>query len=326
VQKFLTNGGALLVKVLLTLNRLFYRAAPRLRERVERLGFEFTFMDSNRLTRQDLLTHIKDVHIYIAGVEKADRELIDAAPELRYIMKFGAGIDNIDVEYANEKGILVTNAPGQNASAVADLAFGLLLSGARSIPQSNAAVKAGLWQSAMGYELDGKTLGLIGFGEIGKKVARRASGFNMNVLAYGTYKDYNAAKRLNVRFAELDDLLTKSDFVCISTSLRPATYHLINQEKLAKMKKTAYLINIARGEVVDESALIQALEQKQIRGAALDVFETEPPAARITGLDNVICTAHIGGATYESIRRIEEVTYQNIKRFIEKQPPAFRVL
>lgn len=240
-------------------------------------------------------------------------------------MKFGAGIDNIDVEYANEKGILVTNAPGQNASAVADLAFGLLLSGARSIPQSNAAVKAGLWQAAMGYELDGKTLGLIGFGEIGKKVARRAAGFNMNVLAYGTYKDYNAAKRLNVRFAELDDLLEKSDFVCISTSLRPATYHLINQEKLAKMKKTAYLINIARGEVVDESALIQALEQKQIRGAALDVFETEPPAARIAGLSNVICTAHIGGATYESIRRIEEMTYQNIKRFIEKQQPAFRV-
>ena len=289
-----------MVKVLLTLNGLFYRAAPLLKERVERLGAEFAFLDSNRLARQDLLTHIKDAHIYIAGVEKVDRELIDAAPELRYIMKFGAGIDNIDVEYASEKGILVTNAPGQNASAVADLAFGLLLSGARLIPQSNAAVKAGLWQPAMGYELDGKTLGLIGFGEIGKKVARRASGFNMNVLAYGTYKDYNAAKRLNVRFAELDDLL-------------------------AKMKKTAYLVNIARGEVVDESALIQALEQKQIRGAALDVFETEPPAARITGLDNVICTAHIGGATYESIRRIEEVTYQNIKRFIEKQPPAFRV-
>ena len=296
-----------------------------MRERVERLGAEFAFLDSNRLTRQDLLTHIKDVHIYIAGVEKADQVLIDAAPGLRYIMKFGAGIDNIDVEYANEKGILVTNAPGQNASAVADLAFGLLLSGARSIPQSNAAVKAGLWQAAMGYELDGKTLGLIGFGEIGKKVARRAAGFNMNVLAYGTYKDYNAAKRLNVRFAELDDLLEKSDFVCISTSLRPATYHLINQEKLAKMKKTAYLINIARGEVVDESALIQALEQKQIRGAALDVLETEPPAARIAGLSNVICTAHIGGATYESIRRIEEMTYQNIKRFIEKQQPAFRV-
>lgn len=170
-----------MVKVLLTLNGLFYRAAPRLRERVERLGAEFAFLDSNRLTRQDLLTHIKDVHIYIAGVEKADRELIDAAPGFRYIMKFGAGIDNIDVEYANEKGILVTNAPGQNASAVADLAFGLLLSGARSIPQSNAAVKAGLWQAAMGYELDGKTLGLIGFGEIGKKVARRAAGFNMNV-------------------------------------------------------------------------------------------------------------------------------------------------
>ncbi|ARC63436.1 putative 2-hydroxyacid dehydrogenase [Bacillus licheniformis] len=101
-----------MVKVLLTLNGLFYRAAPRLRERVERLGAEFAFLDSNRLTRQDLLTHIKDVHIYIAGVEKADRELIDAAPGLRYIMKFGAGIDNIDVEYANEKGILVTNAPG----------------------------------------------------------------------------------------------------------------------------------------------------------------------------------------------------------------------
>lgn len=120
MQTFLTNGGVLLVKVLLTLNGLFYRAAPLLKEKVERLGAEFAFLDSNRLTRQDLLTHIKDVHIYIAGVEKADRELIDAAPELRYIMKFGAGIDNIDVEYANEKGILVTNAPGQNASAVAD--------------------------------------------------------------------------------------------------------------------------------------------------------------------------------------------------------------
>ncbi|WP_327834447.1 NAD(P)-dependent oxidoreductase [Bacillus swezeyi] len=134
------------------------------------------------------------------------------------------------------------------------LGFRLLLSGARSIPQSNAAVKSGLWHVSMGYELDGKTLRLIGFGEIGKKIARRALGFNMNMLAYGTYKDYKAAKRLNVRFSKLDDVLAKSDFVCISTSLRPDTYHLINEERIAKMKKTAFLINIVRGEVVDENA------------------------------------------------------------------------
>lgn len=227
--------------------------------------------------------------------------------------------------YARQKGISVTNAPGQNASSVADLAFGLLLAGARSIPQTNAAVKNGFWKISMGYELDGKTLGLIGFGEIGKRIARRASGFNMNIMAYGTYKDYKSAKQLNVRFAELDDLLAKSDFVCISTSLRPETFHLMNEERLAKMKNTAFLINIARGEVIDENALIQALEQKKIRGAALDVFETEPPSARVTSLPNVICTSHIGGATFESIRRIEKITSENIGRFIGNEPLTFTV-
>ncbi|ATH93679.1 phosphoglycerate dehydrogenase [Bacillus glycinifermentans] len=314
-----------MAKVLVTLSELFYRAAPRLKEKIEELGAECLFLDSKNVSREALLTRIKDVDIYVLGVEKADRELIDAAGKLRYIIKFGAGVDNIDVAYARQKGISVTNAPGQNASSVADLAFGLLLAGARSIPQTNAAVKNGFWKISMGYELDGKTLGLIGFGEIGKRIARRASGFNMNIMAYGTYKDYKSAKQLNVRFAELDDLLAKSDFVCISTSLRPETFHLMNEERLAKMKNTAFLINIARGEVIDENALIQALEQKKIRGAALDVFETEPPSARVTSLPNVICTSHIGGATFESIRRIEKITSENIGRFIGNEPLTFTV-
>lgn len=314
-----------MAKVLVTLSELFYRAAPRLKEKIEVLGAECLFLDSKNVSREALLTRIKDVDIYVLGVEKADRELIDAAGKLRYIIKFGAGVDNIDVAYARQKGISVTNAPGQNASSVADLAFGLLLAGARSIPQTNAAVKNGFWKISMGYELDGKTLGLIGFGEIGKRIARRASGFNMNIMAYGTYKDYKSAKQLNVRFAELDDLLAKSDFVCISTSLRPETFHLMNEERLAKMKNTAFLINIARGEVIDENALIQALEQKKIRGAALDVFETEPPSARVTSLPNVICTSHIGGATFESIRRIEKITSENIGRFIGNEPLTFTV-
>ena len=314
-----------MAKVLVTLTELFYRAAPRLKEKIEELGAECLFLDSKNVSREALLTRIKDVDIYVLGVEKADRELIDAAGKLRYIIKFGAGVDNIDVAYARQKGISVTNAPGQNASSVADLAFGLLLAGARSIPQTNAAVKNGFWKISMGYELDGKTLGLIGFGEIGKRIARRASGFNMNIMAYGTYKDYKSAKQLNVRFAELDDLLAKSDFVCISTSLRPETFHLMNEERLAKMKNTAFLINIARGEVIDENALIQALEQKKIWGAALDVFETEPPSARVTSLPNVICTSHIGGATFESIRRIEKITSENIGRFIGNEPLTFTV-
>ncbi|KKB73948.1 MULTISPECIES: phosphoglycerate dehydrogenase [Bacillus] len=314
-----------MAKVLVTLSELFYRAAPRLKEKIEELGAECLFLDSENVRREALITHVKDVDIYVLGVEKADRELIDAAGKLRYIIKFGAGVDNIDVAYARQKGISVTNAPGQNASSVADLAFGLLLAGARSIPRTNDDVKNGIWKISMGYELDGKTLGLIGFGEIGKKIARRASGFNMNIMAYGTYKDYKSAKQLNVRFAELDDLLAKSDFVCISTSLRPETFHLVNEERLAKMKNTAFLINIARGEVIDENALIQALEQKKIRGAALDVFETEPPSARVTSLPNVICTSHIGGATFESIRRIEKITSENIERFLGNEPLTFTV-
>lgn len=314
-----------MAKVLVTLSELFYRAAPRLKEKIEEPGAECLFLDSENVRREALITHVKDVDIYVLGVEKADRELIDAAGKLRYIIKFGAGVDNIDVAYARQKGISVTNAPGQNASSVADLAFGLLLAGARSIPRTNDDVKNGIWKISMGYELDGKTLGLIGFGEIGKKIARRASGFNMNIMAYGTYKDYKSAKQLNVRFAELDDLLAKSDFVCISTSLRPETFHLVNEERLAKMKNTAFLINIARGEVIDENALIQALEQNKIRGAALDVFETEPPSARVTSLPNVICTSHIGGATFESIRRIEKITSENIERFLGNEPLTFTV-
>jgi D-3-phosphoglycerate dehydrogenase len=304
--------------VLLSLSEVFVEENKKISEELTKLGAEVTSIVTKKAC---LLDYVHDAEIIITGVEKIDKKVIEAAPKLKYISKFGTGVDSIDLKLAAEKGITVTNTPGQNASSVADLAFGLMLSISRNLAKSNTLVKNGQWKLLMGNELEGKRLGIIGFGEIGKKIAKRATGFDMDIVAFGNYRDEQAAEKLGVQFIELEELLKESDYVVISTNLKKSTYHLLNKDRLALMKKSAYLINISRGDLIDENALMDCLKANGIKGAALDVFSKEPPLnLELAQLDNIICSSHIGGATEECSKRIEAVILDNMKSYLNKQP------
>lgn len=305
-------------KALLTLGKSFFDAYPKLKDDLESLGLDLrALVDSDEPVRKDLIIgNIGDAEIYIMGVEKVDKDVFDAAPKLKYIAKHGAGIDNIDLEEAKRRGIIITYTPGQNAAAVADLAMGLILGIARQIPAAAAKVKSGGWQLFMGYELEGKTIGIVGLGAIGKKVALRALGFGMTVLAYDPVQDAQFAEKHSITYADLDTVLGNADFVSLHLPLGPSTHHLINAEKLRRMKPSAYLVNTARGPIIDERDLISALRNRTIRGAALDVFDSEPPSRELLKLDNVLLTPHIGGSTYECARRLGEITVRNVDNYL----------
>jgi phosphoglycerate dehydrogenase-like enzyme len=308
------------MNVLFLVRDAFVEAYPRLIEETEKMCSNVTVMKTDHdVKKEDLLREAANAHIIVVAVVKIDREVIDAAPNLQYIIKFGAGFDNIDAIYAAEKGITVTNAPGQNADSAADLAFGLMLAGSRSIPQKDREVKNNVWNNTLGNEVHNKKLGIIGFGSIGQAIAKRASGFSMDVMAYGNYRDTEAASRLNVRFTDLNRLLADADYIILSTSLTEKNRHLINRDTLKRMKSSAFLINISRGGLIHEGDLTKALKEGRIKGAALDVFDVEPPENELSKLTNVIATPHIGGATYEAIVNISEITIANIQRYIEKE-------
>ncbi|WP_141433882.1 2-hydroxyacid dehydrogenase [Bacillus sp. 03113] len=309
------------MKVLFSVGKAYYPIHESFVQRIKDLGVDVTVLmvDENK-SKELIIENIKNATIYITAVALADREVIDAAPELKYIIKTGTGVDNIDVAYATQKGIIVSNAAGQNANAVAELAIGLMISLSRTIPQLDQKTKDGKWVQSTGFELKDKTLGIIGFGSIGQIIAHYAKVFDMKMIAYGNHRDDAAANKLGVNFVEFDQLLSDSDYIVVGTSLKKSTYHLIDKQALSKMKESAFLINISRGAVVDGKALFEALEQRKISGAALDVFETEPPTEELHHLDNLIATPHVGGTTLESANRIAEVTVENIRRFVHHEP------
>jgi D-3-phosphoglycerate dehydrogenase len=234
---------------------------------------------------------------------KVTAEVLAAGERLRVVGRAGTGVDNIDVDAATRRGIVVVNAPASNSVAVAELTIGMILGLARQIPQSHGSLAGGKWErnKFMGFEVRGKTLGLVGLGRIGAEVARRARGLEMNVLAYDPVVSTDRAAGLGVTLAALDEMLAQSDFISLHVPLIEATRNLINAERLALMKPTAYLLNAARGGIVDEAALFDALEQQRIGGAALDVFEKEPPKnSPLIGHPRVIATPHLGASTVEA--------------------------
>ena len=257
------------------------------------------------LSPEELKKEIEDADaLIIRSGTKVTKEIIDHAKRLKVIGRAGTGLDNVDVAKATEKGIVVMNVPGGNTLSAAEHTFALILSLARRIPQANAAVKSGVWdrKKFMGVELNGKVLGVIGLGRIGSIVAERALCFKMKVLGYDPFVSPEVAKERGIELVSLDELLSKSDFVTIHTPLTKETYHLLNKERISKMKKGAYLINCARGGIVDENALYEALVSGHLAGAALDVFEKEPvpPDYPLLKLDNVVVTPHLGASTLEA--------------------------
>ncbi|MGD9763037.1 MAG: phosphoglycerate dehydrogenase [Candidatus Binatia bacterium] len=242
--------------------------------------------------------------VIVRSASTVTREVIEAGRKLRVIGRAGIGVDNIDVEAATRRGIAVINTPGGNNVTTAEHAISMLLALARAIPQATASMKAGKWEKSKftGSEVYNKLLGIVGIGNIGRLVAARAQGLMMRVVAYDPFLTEEKARELGVELVGLDALLRRADFVSIHTPLLPETRHLIDAEALAKMKPTALLVNCARGGIVDEVALANALRGKRLAGAALDVFEQEPVPADhpLLALDNVICTPHLGAATREA--------------------------
>jgi D-3-phosphoglycerate dehydrogenase len=271
-------------------------------------------------TKDNLNAEIADADaLIVRSATKVTAELLDRAPRLRAVGRAGVGVDNIDLDAATTRGVLVMSTPGGNAVSVAEHTFALLLALARQVPRLDKAMHEGKWEksSAAGTEVRGKTLGLIGLGRIGSEVAIRADAFDMRVLGYDPYISEAAAREVQVELVPLDKLLAESDFVSLHTALSPATQNLINAETLAKMKKGARIINAARGELIDEAALAAALKGSHLAGAALDVFVQEPPKdSPLLGMANVIATPHVAGSTAEAQEEVGTQVAVQVKDYL----------
>jgi D-3-phosphoglycerate dehydrogenase len=257
--------------------------------------------------------------LIVRSATKVTAELLEQAPKLRVVGRAGVGVDNIDVEAATHRGILVMNTPGGNAVSVAEHTFALMLAMARSVPQSNASIHAGRWEKsgAAGTELRGKTLGLVGLGRVGTEVARRARGLEMKVLAHDPYVTPAAAREVEVELVALDELLKRADVISLHTSLSAATEKMFGAAAFAKMKRGARLVNCARGELIDEAALAEALKSGQIAAAAVDTFAEEPPKnSPLIGLANLIATPHIAGSTAEAQEEVGTAVAQQVRDYL----------
>jgi D-3-phosphoglycerate dehydrogenase len=258
--------------------------------------------------------------LIVRSASTVTKDVVEAASKLRVIGRAGIGVDNIDVEAATRRGIAVMNTPGGNNVTTAEHAISMLLSLARSIPQATASMKGGKWEKTKftGSEISNKTLGIVGVGNIGRLVAERAQGLKMKVMAYDPFITEQKAREMGIELATLDAVLQRADFISIHTPLLPETRNLIDAAALAKMKPTARLVNCARGGIVDEVALADALRNKKLAGAALDVFEQEPVATDnpLLGLDNVVCTPHLGAATAEAQVAVSVAIAEQIVDFL----------
>jgi D-3-phosphoglycerate dehydrogenase / 2-oxoglutarate reductase len=258
------------------------------------------------MTFDELRSRVGDIDAVVAGVDTWNEAVFRLAPRLKVISRFGVGVDNIDVEVARRFGIKVTNAGGINANAVAELTIGLLLSAMRAIPALYQSTRAGRWDRFVGEELVGRTVGLLGFGNIAQKIARKLSGFDVEVIAYDKYPNVEAAQRLAVSMVGVDELLRRADVVCLMLPSLKETRRFMDAHRFAQMKVGAYFVNTARGALVDEPALAQALASGRIRAAAIDVYEVEPVKADnpLLCLDSIVTTPHTAAETYEVYREV----------------------
>lgn len=260
--------------------------------------------------------------LIVRNQTRVNADLLAAASKLLVIGRAGAGLDNIEVPAATAKGIVVVSTPDQNSISVAELALGMMFALARKIPAANQSTHGGGWerQKFVGTELYGKNFGVVGIGRIGFLTAMRARAMGMNVLAHDNYvsPDAVAVAETRAELLGLDELLAQSDFVSCHTPLTPETRQFFNYEKFCRMKPTAFFLNLARGEVVDEAGLIRALQEKKIAGAGLDVREKEPPAASaLAGMENVILTPHIAAFTREAQGRVVAAVCQDVAAVLE---------
>jgi len=245
--------------------------------------------------------------LVVRSATKVTASLMAAAPQLKVVARAGTGVDNVDVPAATERGIVVMNAPGANSISVAELALAFMLSLARQIPAADGSMKRGVWEKKKltGEELRGKTLGIVGLGRIGQEVGARARAFGMALVAHDPFISEQVAGTLGIELLSLDDLCATSDYITLHLPSTPETRHLFNATRLAHCKAGVRIVNTARGELIDEKALADAIEARQVAGAGLDVFESEPPADwRLAKLSQVIATPHIAASTVEAQEQV----------------------
>jgi D-3-phosphoglycerate dehydrogenase len=266
--------------------------------------------------------------VIVRSRTKVTTDVIGKAAKLKVIARAGVGVDNIDVAAATKRRIPVVNAPAASTISVAELALAHMLALARHLPQAHASVKAGKWEKKAfeGVELHGKTLGLVGSGRIGAEVAKRAHAFGMRVISYDPYIPPNLAAERGIELTTLEAVLLDADFLSVHAALTDETRHMLGAKQLSLMKKSAYVVNCARGEIIDEAALAAAIQRNEIAGAALDVFEKEPPAGSpVLAVENTSFTPHLGASTKEAQVRVGETVAEDVLKVLAGQRPEFCV-
>lgn len=282
------------------------------------------------LEKDEIISGVKDKDALVCLLtDTIDKDIIDSGVYLKIISNYAVGYNNIDFKYATKKEIVVTNTPGVLSETTADLAFALLAAVARRIPEGDKFMREGKFRGwapelMLGSDIHGKTLGIVGMGRIGALVAKRAQGFDMEILYHSTSRKPEFESQLGIKFARLDDLLRESDFVSLHVPLTSETTGLIGERELALMKPTAYLINTSRGEVVDERALIAALKERRLGGAGLDVFWGEPANVNpeLYSLENTVLIPHIGSASFETRSKMAEMAASAVIDVMEGRKPT----
>jgi D-3-phosphoglycerate dehydrogenase len=302
------------MKVLVTPTSLKAGAKNPAIEELKKFADEIIYNPAGKpLTEEELIPLLEDCDGYIAGLDFVTAKVVESCKKLKVISRYGAGIDRVDIDAASGRGIAVCNTPGVNAEAVADLAFGLILSVARRIPSLDRLTKEGKWTRSTGVELFGKTIGILGLGAIGKAVAKRASGFSMRVLAFDPYMDEAYARANGIEAVTFGAAVENSDILSLHLPLNDKTRHVINGEVMRGMKQGAIIINAARGGLIDEHAACELLKSGHLGGLGLDAYEEEPPAASpLFDLDNVVATPHTGAHTREATANMAALAVSNL--------------
>ena len=298
-------------------------------ELLEKEGHEVVFDKARSFpaySYDELKDIIGDIDATIIGMDQYNEDVFQLSSRLKAVAKFGVGVDNIDLEAATRHGVKVLNAPGQNSNAVAELTVCFILDLLREVISTHKELEKGNWPRRIGVELKGKTVGLVGFGAIARLVAKKLAGFDVKVKAYDIYMDPARAAELGVEACTLDEIIATSDIVSLHIPATKETHHMFNAEMFSRMKRGAYLINAARGALVDLDALTKALREGQISGAALDAFEIEPlPAGMELFQYNVVCTPHIGAESYEAYRNVSLCVAQGVADVLAGREPRYWV-
>ncbi|WP_288229884.1 phosphoglycerate dehydrogenase [uncultured Faecalicoccus sp.] len=306
------------LKVLVTSNS-FGKYSGEPQKKLEEAGFEVILNPYHRMmNEEEFIKCLSDVDAVILSTEKVTKKVIDSSPKLKMISRYGVGLDNVDLEYCKEKGIPVTVTKGGNSNAVAEFAVSLMLSCLRGVASANQYAKQNIWKKFTGLDLDGKTIGVVGLGAIGKLVIKKLQGFDVKILGYDVYYDEEFVKKYSVEKVSIDDLVKNSDIITLHAPSNGKA--ILGKEEFKKMKDNVVIVNTARSDLIDLDALLEAIKNNKVFAAGLDVHENEPNFdIRFEGLDNVILTPHQAAISKEASNKASQMAVDNILNYFGKE-------